>query len=250
MIEFDLGEYVRVEHVRIYGDEELANIDGNNVNLAMNVQLLTAGRPITENILDNYVFLEGHPSIVWNSGFSYLDTVRDWRGKTFSSSNDIEVIFDNASMTKLMKVDRTDTNLLRPGDTTRFLFLRAQFTSDSIQKSGAIDQKTPAGWETFVYDFTLNIYFFLMHSTCEKLSFSGAPSAFLTSADPDVLSIKNAIGWSHIPQALKDAEDVVMNLYRRLESTIDYMTNGLAPGLAAEITAIQNAIGFANLPTG
>jgi hypothetical protein len=154
MIEFDLGQYVRVEHVRIYGDDELASIDGNNVNFGMNVQLLTADRPMTENVFDKYIFFEGHPSIAWNSGFSYLDNIRDWRGKTFSSSNDIEVIFDNASMTKLMKVDRTDTNLLRPGDTTRFFFLRAQFTSDSIRTSGANDQKTPDGWETFVFDFT------------------------------------------------------------------------------------------------
>jgi hypothetical protein len=78
----------------------------------------------------------------------------------------------------------------------------------------------------------------------------GVPSAFLSSADPDVLHIKNAIGWSRIPQALKDAEDAVMNVYQRLDSMIDYVTNGLAPGLAAEITAVQNAIGFAKMPTG
>jgi hypothetical protein len=82
------------------------------------------------------------------------------------------------------------------------------------------------------------------------MSFSGAPSAFLAAADPDIMHIKNAIGWSRIPQALKDAEDVAMNVYQRVESMIDYVTNGLAPGLAAEITAVQNAIGFANLPTG
>jgi hypothetical protein len=154
MIEFDLGEYVRVEHVRFYGDEALASIAGNNVNKSMKVQLLAADRPITDNVFDNYTFLEGHPSIVWNSGMGWMDTIRNWRGKTFSSSNDIEVIFDNASMTKLMKVDRADTNLLRPGDTTRFLFIRAQFTSGNILKSGAIDQKLPSGWDTFVYDFT------------------------------------------------------------------------------------------------
>jgi hypothetical protein len=82
------------------------------------------------------------------------------------------------------------------------------------------------------------------------MSFNGAPSAFLAAADPDIMHIKNAIGWRRIPQVLKDAEDVVMNLYQRIESMIDYVTNGLAPGLAAEITATQNTIGFANLPTG
>jgi hypothetical protein len=167
MIEFDLGEYVRVEHVRIYGDEALANIAGNNVNMGMNVQLLTANRPMVVNLVENYYIPPNQPSVVWNSGFTFLDTIRDWRGKTFSSSNDIEFIFDNASMTKPMEVDRTDTNLLRPGDTTRFLFLRAQFTSDNILKSGALDQKTPDGWETFIYEFTYIYIFFLMHSTCE-----------------------------------------------------------------------------------
>jgi hypothetical protein len=82
------------------------------------------------------------------------------------------------------------------------------------------------------------------------MSFVGAPSAFLAAADPDLLHIKNAIGWSKIPQALQDTEDVVMNLYQRVESMIDYVTKGLAPGLAAEITATRNAIDFAKLPTG
>jgi hypothetical protein len=140
MMEFDLGENIRVETliIRSYQD------NGQN-NHGMTVQLLSDARPALP-------ILPVADASVNFTHERFMDPADIERTRTFSSSNDIEVIFDNADMIKLMKVDRSDRDLLSDPNSARTLFLRAQFSAITPAVLGTVKQKTPSP-ENVVFDF-------------------------------------------------------------------------------------------------
>jgi hypothetical protein len=81
------------------------------------------------------------------------------------------------------------------------------------------------------------------------MTFSGAPSAFLATSNADLNSIKNAIGWSVIPQALKDLETVGLRIYERLEAHITDVLNSITQ-IGTDLTEIKYFIGFSKGPLG
>jgi hypothetical protein len=141
MMEFDLGENIRVETLIITSFQD----NGQN-NHGMNVKLLADTRPTIDLLIP-----ATDPSVNFNHE-RFMDPADEERTRTFSSSNDIEVIFDNADMIKLMKVDRSDRNLLSDPNSARTLFLRAQFSAITPAVLGTVKQKTPSN-ENIVFDF-------------------------------------------------------------------------------------------------
>jgi hypothetical protein len=130
-IEFDIGPFASVERVEVYGSNAVANPNEN-----VKIMLLTAEATDTDGI-------SIPPSVHWESMSNFMDASNGLFGDKRFEHNDIEVIFDNASMTKLMKVDRTDSNLKQPGNTSRTLFFTALFPTSRILVTGAVTQKNP-----------------------------------------------------------------------------------------------------------
>jgi hypothetical protein len=109
MMEFDLGENIRVETLMMTNF-----IDNNQNNHGMNVKLLANTRPTI-----NMLVPTTDASVNYNFE-NFMDASGIERERSFFSSNDIKVIFDNADMIKLMKVDRSDRNLLSEGPSLQY----------------------------------------------------------------------------------------------------------------------------------
>jgi hypothetical protein len=116
LMEFDLGENIRVETLIL---TSFADTGGNNDGI--NVKLLADTRS-TINML-----IPARDASVNYNFENFMDASCIERKRSFFASNDIEAIFDNADMIKLMKVDRSDRNLLSDPNSSRTLLFRAQF---------------------------------------------------------------------------------------------------------------------------
>jgi hypothetical protein len=118
MMEFDLGENIHVETLIMTSFE-----DSGDKDRGINVKLLADTRPTI-----NMLVPAADASVNYNFD-NFMDAYGIERKRSFFSSNDIEVLFDNADMIKIMKVDRSDRNLLSDPNSSRTLFAGTVFCS-------------------------------------------------------------------------------------------------------------------------